>query len=127
MPHFIVEYTDNIREEARIRELMQKAVDIMTAEGYPVAGMRARAIELKDYVLGDGKIDCSMVHCALKLAPGHNLPEKKLICEALFAMMKDHFATIHASRKFLLSFELCEVASAEGATLKWSNIEQLYS
>lgn len=127
VPHFIVEYTDNIKATARIRELMRKAVDIMSAEGYPVAGMRARAIELHDYVLADGHIDCSMVHVALKLAPGHTLDEKRHICGLLFEMMKSHFAEIYASRNFLLSFELCEVTSADGRpTLKWSNIAHLF-
>jgi 5-carboxymethyl-2-hydroxymuconate isomerase len=127
VPHFIVEYTDNIKTEARIPELLQAANRILAEEGYPVAGMRARAIELHDYVLADGKIDCSMVHAALKLAPGHTVEEKKHICGLLFEMMKSHFADIYARRGFLLSFELSEVFSADGPTLKWSNIAHLFA
>src|SRR5207342_3139680 len=72
MPHFIVEYTSNVRNEARIPELLKKGVEVLTAEGYPLLGMRARGLAFDEYVLADGR-DCAMVHVTLKIAPGRQV------------------------------------------------------
>jgi 5-carboxymethyl-2-hydroxymuconate isomerase len=49
MPHFIVEYTSNIKTEARIPELLKKGTTVLAAEGYPLLGMRARGVEVDEY------------------------------------------------------------------------------
>jgi len=36
--------------------------------------------------------------------------------------MKSHFAALFASRYVMLSVEMVEIVSAEGPTLKWSNV-----
>ena len=126
MPHFKVEYTDNIKTEGHIPDLLRKANKVLELEGYPVAGMRAFAIELKEYELVDGKNDYAMVHAALKLAPGHTVPEKKRACEVLFEMMKEHFKEVFETRYLLLSLEFVEVVSGDGPTLKLSNVHTLF-
>lgn len=126
MPHFIVEYTDNIKETARIPELLKKAIQVQGAQGYPMAGMRGRGICFSEYELADGERDYAMVHATIKIAPGHTVEEKHLVCDATFAMMKEHFAEIIATRHFLLSLELVEVRGADGETLKFSNIHHFF-
>ena len=126
MPHFIVEYTENIKDSVRIPELLKKAIQISADDGYPMAGMRARAICFSEYQLADGERDYSMVHATLKIAPGHTVEEKHRLCNATFAMMKEHFAEIIASRYFLLSLELVVVVGADGETLKFSNMHHLF-
>jgi 5-carboxymethyl-2-hydroxymuconate isomerase len=126
MPHFVVEYTDNIKETARIPELLKKAIQIQAADGYPMAGMRGRAICFTEYELADGKRDYAMVHATIKVAPGHTVEEKHRVCNATFAMMKDHFAEIISTRHFQLSLALEEVVGADGETLKFSNIHHFF-
>jgi len=128
MPHFIVEYTANIENEARIPELLQKGVDVLVGEGYPKLGMRARGLRFEEYVLADGRKDCGMVHVTLKVAPGHPATRKQQTCVVVFDMLKAHFAQMLARRYLLLSVELVEVASGDGTpTLKLNNLSETLS
>ena len=122
MPHFIVEYTDNIREEMRVPELLRKGIEAVVADGYPAASMRARAIAFSDYLLVDGREDYAMVHAVLKIAPGHTVEEKTRVCHAVFEVMKSHFADVLARRYLLLSLELVEAVSGDGPILKFDNL-----
>lgn len=125
MPHFVVEYTANLASEARIPQLLRKGIEVMTAEGYPLAGMRARAVRIDEYVLADGARDYVMVHAVLKVAPGHPVEKKQRTCEAIFALLKAHFADAFAERYFMLSVEMVEIKSGnDGPTLKLSNVRE---
>ena len=122
MPHFIVEYTSNIRSEARIPELLKKGTTVLAEEGYPLLGMRARGLAFDDYVLADGERDCAMVHVTLKVAPGHPITRKQRTCVVVFEMLKAHFGEMLRRRYLLLSVELVEIVSGDGTpTLKMNN------
>jgi 5-carboxymethyl-2-hydroxymuconate isomerase len=122
MPHFMVEYTANIKAEARIPELLKKGTEVLAGEGYPLLGMRARGLAFDEYVLADGR-DCAMVHVTLKVAPGHPVEKKQRTCIVVFEMLKAHFAELFARRYLLLSVELQEIVSGDGGpTLKTNNL-----
>ena len=59
MPHFIVEYTDNLKAEGDIPGLLRKANQVLIAQGgvFKPGAVRSRAIELKDYCMADGAAD----------------------------------------------------------------------
>ncbi|QGQ44807.1 5-carboxymethyl-2-hydroxymuconate Delta-isomerase [Metabacillus sediminilitoris] len=122
MPHFIVEYTDNIKTEANIPLLLEKANKILISKSplFPVGGIRSRAIELKDYYIADGEEDYAFVHATLKIGAGRSEDEKKATCEELFSAMKDHFAELYNKRYLALSMELFEFS--EAGTYKQNNI-----
>ncbi len=123
MPHFIVEYTSNIKTEGRIPELLKKGTNVLAEEGYPLLGMRARGLQFDEYVLADSEKDYAMVHVTLKVAPGHPLARKQRTCVVVFEMLKAHFAEMFAQRYLMLSVELQEIVSGDGTpTLKMSNL-----
>lgn len=124
MPHFVVEYTDNIKREARIPELLKKANQVFIAQGgvFPLGGIRSRAIELHDYAVADSAGDYAFVHCNLKIGAGRTAEEKKKAFEELFAMMKEHFQEIYESRPFALSLEVGEFS--EAGTYKYNNLHE---
>ena len=124
MPHLVVEYTDNIRAEARIAELLRKANQVFIAQGgvFPPGGIRSRAIELHDYAIADCADDYAFVHCSLKIGAGRTEQEKAKTFEDLFAMMKEHFQEIYASRPFALSLEVGEFS--EAGTYKYNNLHE---
>ncbi|MGV3489310.1 MAG: 5-carboxymethyl-2-hydroxymuconate Delta-isomerase [Tuberibacillus sp.] len=125
MPHVIVEYTDNIKEEARIPELLKKVNDILISYSpvFPVGGIRSRAIELHDYCVADGTEDDAFVHAALKIGKGRSAADKKAVCDDLFEMMKAHFADLFDQRYLALSLELYEF---QESTYKYNNIHHRY-
>jgi len=126
MSHFVLEYTDNIKSEARIPELLHKINEIMLAqEGvFPPGGIRSRAIELKDYCVADGNSDDAFVHATLKIGFGRSEAVKKKLCDELFAAMKEHFADLFAKRYLALSMEFSEFS--EAGTYKHNNIHARY-
>jgi 5-carboxymethyl-2-hydroxymuconate isomerase len=122
MPHLIVEYTSNIKAEARIAELLAKANEVLMAQGgvFPTGAIRSRAIEIQEYSIADGQTDYAFVHCNLKIGSGRSESVKKKVCDELFAAIKDHFADLFASRYLALSLELNEFS--ESGTHKHNNI-----
>ncbi|SFE82623.1 5-carboxymethyl-2-hydroxymuconate Delta-isomerase [Alteribacillus iranensis] len=125
MPHFIVEYTDNLKSEGDIPSLLQKVNDVIIDQGgvFPTGGIRSRAIELKDYVVADGKEDDAFVHAQLRIGGGRSDEEKKKVCDDIFQVMTDHFEDLLEKRYLALSFELHEF---QHATYKKNNIHQRF-
>jgi len=124
MPHFIIEYTDNIKAEADIPGLLKKANETLLNQGgvFPIGGIRSRAIELVDYRMADGdpEADYAFVHAILKIGVGRDEATRKKVCDELFEMMKSHFAVLFARRYLALSMELIEFN--EGGSYKHNNV-----
>ena len=122
MPHLTIEYTSNIKADARISELLARTNQILIAQNgiFPIGGIRSRAIELTDYCIADNQADYAFVHCNLKIGAGRTEADKKRVCDQLFAAIKDHFAALFAQRYLALSLELNEFS--ESGTYKHNNI-----
>ena len=126
MPHVIIEYTENLRADADIAGLLKKTNSLLieqrTEDGpvFPIGGLRSRAIALSDYCIADGTGDDAFVHVTVKIGTGRDEATKKKAFDALFAMIKDHFADIYARRGLALSMEVVEFS--ETGTWKHNNI-----
>ncbi|GIN20752.1 MAG TPA: 5-carboxymethyl-2-hydroxymuconate isomerase [Bacillus bacterium] len=125
MPHVIVEYTDNIKDEAEIGTLLEKINQSLIDSGgvFPIAGIRSRAIELKDYVVADGTEDDAFVHVALKIGGGRSEEELTVACDKLFDVVKEHFSDLFEKRYLALSMEVEEFSRP---TYKQNNIHKRY-
>jgi 5-carboxymethyl-2-hydroxymuconate isomerase len=127
MPHVIVEYTTNLKENGNIKSLLLKINQSLIAAGdiFPIGGIRSRAIELHDYVVADGSNqEDAFVHVTLKIGKGRTEKEKKNACNQVFAAMEQHFAAAFANRFLALSLELVEFTHP---TYKKNNIHSRYS
>jgi len=127
MPHFIVEYTDNIKEEANIAKLFKDIHNVLIARDtiFPIGGIRSRAIELSDYRVADGLEDDAFIHAVLKIGAGRSEEIKKEICEAIFEVIKEHFTLLMSTRYLALSMELIEFSDA--GTYKQNNIHSRFN
>ncbi|MFD2044879.1 5-carboxymethyl-2-hydroxymuconate Delta-isomerase [Ornithinibacillus salinisoli] len=126
MPHIIVEYTSNLKDEGNIRLLLQQINESLIAEGdvFPIGGIRSRAIEVKDYVIADGTgEDDAFVHVLLKIGAGRSEEILKKACDRLFRQIQEHFAEIFETRYLALSMEIVEF---QKATYKKNNIHARY-
>lgn len=125
MPHLTFEYTDNIKEEANIKELLIRANETLLRHRHiiPIGGLRTRAIELKDYCVADGSEDDAFVHAILKLGKGRTEEDIMKISDELFEMMKEHFAELFEKRYLALSLEIYEFTRP---TYKHNNIHLRY-
>ena len=121
MAHFIVEYTHNIAVDADIPGLLRKANEALIAQQvYPIGGIRSRAIELTDWRMADGAEDYAFVHGTLKIGAGRSREVRQRTGDALFEMMKTHFAGLYARRYLALSLEIYEFD--EAGTWKHNNV-----
>ena len=122
MPHFIVEYTANLEAEGDLPVLLEKINDTMIAQGgvFPIGGIRSRAIRLDCYRMADGAADYAFVHATLKIGAGRDGATKKRAGDALFEVMKTHFATLYEKRYLALSMEIAEFS--EAGTWKHNNV-----
>lgn len=127
MPHLIYEYTDNLGPEADIPGLLRKSNQVLIEQGgvFPNGGIRARAIRLSEYCVADGTADDAFMHLTLKIGAGRSDAQKQKAGDALFAMIKAHFADLFARRGLALSMEICEFS--EAGTWKHNNIHARYS
>lgn len=125
MPHFIVEYTDNIKDEADIPGLLEKVHQVLMerAHIFPIGGIRSRAIELHHYRVADGKEDDAFVHATLKIGGGRSEEDKRDACDAIFEVMKQHFEDLYNKRYLALSLELVEFSRG---TYKLNNIHDRF-
>ncbi|KYC62101.1 5-carboxymethyl-2-hydroxymuconate Delta-isomerase [Heyndrickxia coagulans] len=122
MPHFIVEYTDNIKQEADISGLLKKVNQVLISMSpvFPIGGIRSRAIPVQEYVIADGEEEYAFVHATLKIGSGRPEEVKKEVCDELFSVMKKHFSELYNKRYLALSLELYEFS--EAGTYKYNNI-----
>ena len=122
MPHFIVEYTANLEREGDLPGLLQKINATMIAQGgvFPIGGIRSRAIRLDCYRMADGEADYAFVHATLKIGAGRDEATRKRAGDALFEVMKSHFAVLYEKRYLALSMEIAEFS--EAGTWKHNNV-----
>ena len=125
MPHFIVECTENIREQADLPGLFATVNEALAATGiFPLGGIRSRAHWVDTWQMADGKHDYAFVHMTLKIGSGRSLESREEVGEMLFALIKTHFAALMASRYLALSFELDELHPT--LNYKQNNVHALF-
>lgn len=122
MAHLVFEYTHNLRAEADIPALLAKANQILIGlDGvFPVGGIRSRALCLTEWCMADGAADYAFVHATLKMGAGRPPEVRQATGDALFEMMKAHFADLYARRYLALSLEVIEFS--EAGTWKHNNV-----
>ena len=122
MPHLIVEYTANLEREGDLPGLLRKANEALIAQDgvFPIGGIRSRAVRLDCYRMADGAEDYAFVHATLKIGAGRDETTKARVGDALFAVIKQHFAALYEKRYLALSLEIAEFS--EAGTWKHNNV-----
>ncbi|MGO0616006.1 5-carboxymethyl-2-hydroxymuconate Delta-isomerase [Leclercia adecarboxylata] len=125
MPHFIVECTENIRDQADLPGLFAQVNEALAATGiFPLGGIRSRAHWVDTWQMADGKHDYAFVHMTLKIGTGRSLESRQQVGEMLFTLIKDHFAGLMAARYLALSFEIEELHPT--LNFKQNNVHALF-
>ncbi|WP_312602128.1 MULTISPECIES: 5-carboxymethyl-2-hydroxymuconate Delta-isomerase [Pseudomonas] len=126
MPHFIAEYSANLEHDADLPGLFEKVHACLGNSGvFPLGGIRSRAICMDTFRIADGKHDYAFVHMTLKVGAGRDLETRSQVADALFEVIKHHFAELQSRRLLALSFEMTEL-SAE-LNYKHNNIHAFLS
>ncbi len=122
MPHFVLEYTANLRDEVDIPDLLRAVNAVLIAQDgvFPPGGIRSRAIEYTDYAIADSVADYAFIHASLTIGAGRSPQEKKAAGDAIFSTLQQRLAPVFAVRYLALSMEFNEFN--EAGTWKQNNI-----
>lgn len=126
MPHLTLEYSANLADESSIGKLCEQLARSLDAqrEGelriYPLGGIRVRALRCEQYCIADGRPDAAFLHANLKIGAGRSAAAKQATGDALFAIIKQHFATAFERQGLALSLEINEFS--EAGTWKHNNL-----
>lgn len=126
MPHFIVECTDNIRQQAELPRLFSAVNSHLADCGlFPLAGIRSRAHWIDCWQMADGKLDYAFVHMTLKIGHGRSLAQLEPVMSSLFTLIKSHFAPLMAERYLALSLAVEELHPQ--LNFKQNNVHALFA
>jgi 5-carboxymethyl-2-hydroxymuconate isomerase len=122
MPHFILEYSANLEDEADIDGLLAKVNAAIIAQGpvFPIGGIRSRAYRAERFRVADGAANDAFVHANFRIGAGRDAATRQRAGDALFEVMKAHFADLQQRRALALSLEVTEFP--EPGTWKHNNI-----
>jgi 5-carboxymethyl-2-hydroxymuconate isomerase len=126
MPHLTLEYSANLRADGDFAGLCRKLAACLVAQRsdgeavYPIGGVRVRAIAAEDWCIADGVTDAGFVHATFKVGAGRSDAVRRATGDALFAIIKQHFAAHHERMGLALSLELAEFS--EAGTWKHNNL-----
>ncbi len=111
MPNVVVEYTDNIKAEADIPGLLKVIARTVIEAGqgvFPTAGIRVRALELKDYVIADDDPEYAFVSLTVRVAKGRSEEDKARTFGAVWEAVKAHLAPVYARRFMAINMDVEE-------------------
>jgi 5-carboxymethyl-2-hydroxymuconate isomerase len=119
MPHLILEYSSNLADADSIGLLCQQLARCLDAQReadqrvYPLGGIRVRAYRCEVYCVADGTdADAAFLHGVLKIGAGRSESTKKATGDAVFEIIKQHFAERFRSHGLALSLEINEFSDA---------------
>jgi 5-carboxymethyl-2-hydroxymuconate isomerase len=111
MPHFTLEYSQNIIEKNNVfTELFKKSHALLT-EMLPTQmnSCMSRAVPQEIYYIGDGRGGTVFIHGTLKVKPGRTQETLKKTGEALLVLIKGYFPESCRRLNARVSLELIEL------------------
>ncbi len=111
MPHFIVEFSNNLPENALdIPTLLETLTATAVNTGlFPEAGIRARAYRADYQHVGAGDAANGFVHVTMNVGQGRSEQDRKKAGERIFEALKNHMEPLLETQKIALSFEMREI------------------
>ncbi len=124
LPHFVIEYSDNVSEHIDIRALMVVIKDAALATGlFPLGGLRIRTEPRHDYLIGDGHSDNMFLHITSTIGRGRTDQSKRDAAQSIMKAITDFLGPIFDDHPFALSFQLNE-APEEDLNLKKTSLHK---
>jgi 5-carboxymethyl-2-hydroxymuconate isomerase len=126
LPHLTLEYSANLAGAESLERLCKSLAHCLDAQReneqrlYPLGGIRVRALRCEQYSIADGRADAAFLHANLKIGAGRSEAAKKATGEALFELIKQHFAAEFEKHGLALSLEINEFS--EAGTWKHNNL-----
>src|SRR5215472_369866 len=123
MPHIIVEYSANIREQLGPENLIQRVHEAaLRTSVFPIGGTRTRAAERSCYRIADGHPDNAFVHVAMRIGSGRDLETRRRAAEEVFGEVCKFLQPLFQGSPLGISLEVQEIDPA--VSLKKNNLHE---
>lgn len=110
MPHFIVEYSENLEDKLDFQKLFKRLHEYVISTGqFPIGGVRSRAIKVDHFRVADGREDFALLNLNLKIGHGRDMALKREVAKNVFAILSEWMKPVTDERYVQISFELTEL------------------
>ena len=111
MPHIIVEHSKGVTKSQSIPDLLRELHNVAVLNPtLPTGGIRTRAHEAEQYLVGDGKLAGEFIYITVRLGQGRSLDVKQEIGASLFKVLTDFTqAYLDAGHPLSLGLEIQEI------------------
>lgn len=123
MPHFILEYSANLKDDLDLDGLFNALHETAMETGvFPLGGIRFRAVRCDDYLIADADPDNAFVHITAKIGRRRDPDVREEVAEKIFNTLVDYLDALYRVRPLAVSFELTELTP--GLSFRKNNIHE---
>jgi 5-carboxymethyl-2-hydroxymuconate isomerase len=110
MPHFTLEYSENILEQVDTREVFKGLHALLIENGpFNLSDIKSRAIMYREFYVADGKTSNAFVHLSLAIFKGRNLKIRQVVGKMLLEFLQNEFARSYQKLNCSITVEIREV------------------
>ncbi len=110
MPHFVLEYSDNILEEVDFEDFFKKLHTLLVEVGpFNLSDIKSRAIRHQEFCVANGQESNAFVHLTLSIFKGRDLGIRQAVGEKMLAFLKGEFARSFETLNCSLTVEVREM------------------
>ena len=123
MPHFILEYSANVKDELNLDGLFKALHETALETGvFPLGGIRFRAVRCDDYLIADADPQNAFVHLTTKIGRRREPDVRQVVAEKIFNTLVEYLDPLYQERPLAISFELTELTM--GLSFRKNNIHE---
>ena len=123
MPHFILEYSANLKDDLDLDGLFNALHETAMETGvFPLGGIRFRAVRCDDYLIADADPDNAFVHMTAKIGRRRDPDVRQEVAEKIFNALVEYLDALYRARPLAISFELTELTP--GLSFRKNNIHE---
>ncbi len=111
MPHFVIEYSDNILEEVDFKAFFKRLHAVLVENGpFNMSDIKSRAIRHQHFCVAHGKESNAFVHLTLSIFKGRDLSVRQAVGEKILLFLKKEFARSFEKLNCSLTVDIREMA-----------------
>lgn len=110
MPHFVLEYSDNILEELDYKDFFKRLHTLLVENGpFNLSDIKSRAICHQQFYVAAGQESNAFVHLTLSIFEGRDLGLRQELGEKILAFLKGEFARFFEKLNCSFTVEIREM------------------
>jgi len=110
MPHFELQYSENLEQVIDIAELCQAIrAEAARIDTFPMPGIRVRATRVNHYAIADGSAAHGFIDLSVRLRAGRTQEVKQAAIERIFDVLRRFVEPAMSNHSIALSAEMRDI------------------